>query len=227
MSREPRAPRRPADSGGSVPAAGRRSPPSGGRPPGEIRIVGGRWRGRRLPVCAIDGLRPTPDRVRETLFNWLGQDLTGLRCLDAYAGSGALGFESASRGAREVVLVERDAQAARVLQEGCERLGAQACVRVVRGDALHFLRQAAERQSFDVIFLDPPFGSDQLPAAIEAARGCLAVDGLIYVEADRLPDPGIGWRWVRQSRAGHVACGLLAPADEPPDHPPSGAGDTP
>ena len=185
-----------------------------GAAPGEVRIVGGRWRGRRLPVCPLEGLRPTPDRLRETLFNWLGQDLTGLRCLDAFAGSGALGFEAASRGAREVILIERDARAVRVLQEDCERLGARDCVRVVRGDALHFLAQVAVRASFDVIFLDPPFDSDLLPTALDAAKPCLAYGGLLYVESDRLPETDAGWQWVKQGRAGMVACGLLARAPD-------------
>ena len=216
MSREPRSTRAVARPGPSA----RRS-----AAPGEVRIVGGRWRGRRLPVCPVEGLRPTPDRLRETLFNWLGQDLAGLRCLDAFAGSGALGFEAASRGAVDVVLVERDARAARVLQEDCERLGAGDCVRVVRGDAIHFLRQSGGRERFDVIFLDPPFDSGLLPAAIESAKRCLAPDGLLYVEADRLPDPGEGWRWARQGRAGHAACGLLAPATDPAPDAPLCAGD--
>ena len=162
-------------------------------------------------MCPIEGLRPTPDRLRETLFNWLGQDLTGLRCLDAYAGSGALGFEAASRGAREVVLVERDARAVRVLQDDCERLGAREQVRVIRGDALHFLAHPASRGGFDVIFLDPPFASGLLAGALHAAEGCLAPDGRVYVESDRLPEVDGRWRWVRQARAGLVVCGVLAP----------------
>lgn len=122
-----------------------------------VRIIGGLWRSRLLAFPSRPELRPTPDRVRETLFNWLGQDLTGKTCLDLYAGSGALGFESASRGAHRVVMVERDLAAFGALETNRERLGAQA-VELQRADALEFLRR--DRLRYDVIFLDPPFGTD-------------------------------------------------------------------
>src|SRR6187455_3538465 len=121
---------------------------------GVLRIIGGKYRSRQLRVPARPGLRPTPDRVRETLFNWLGQDLTGLACLDLFAGSGALGFEAASRGAARVVLVEKDRVALAELERSLAALGA-AQVSIVAGDAHAFLKH--EQARFDVVFLDPPF----------------------------------------------------------------------
>jgi len=119
-----------------------------------VRIVGGAWRSRLIPFPPTKGLRPTPDRVRETLFNWLGQDLTGKTCLDLFAGSGALGFEAASRGARRVAMVERDASVFQALAANRDRLGALA-VELTKSDALEFLR--ADTGLYDVVFLDPPF----------------------------------------------------------------------
>ena len=127
-----------------------------GQPSHEVRIIGGQWRRTRLKVLDKPGLRPTPDRVRETLFNWLGQDLRGLRCLDAFAGSGALGFEAASRGAVEVLMLELDPGLATHLRSQAQRLQASQ-VRVQTGDALAGLRQASAG-AWDVVFLDPPFG---------------------------------------------------------------------
>src|SRR5580765_3370760 len=127
---------------------------------GALRIVGGKYRSRMLRVPARPGLRPTPDRVRETLFNWLGQWLDGLACLDLFAGSGALGFEAASRGAARVVMVESDRAAFAALEATRERIGARA-VELVQGDALRYLAQGGER--FDVVFLDPPFRQNALP----------------------------------------------------------------
>ncbi|HET7597086.1 MAG TPA: 16S rRNA (guanine(966)-N(2))-methyltransferase RsmD, partial [Burkholderiales bacterium] len=121
-----------------------------------VRIIGGAWRSRLIRVAPHEALRPTPDRVRETLFNWLGQDLTGCACLDLYAGSGALGFEAASRGARRVVMVERDALVHRALQASREMLQATS-VEIVRADALEFLR--SDRGRYDIVFLDPPFSA--------------------------------------------------------------------
>ena len=133
---------------------------AGGRrrgPPGEVRLIGGLWKRSKLPVADSPGLRPTPDRVRETLFNWLGQDLTGWHCLDAFAGSGALGFEAASRGAAEVVLLERDPALAASLRLSRQRLKAEA-MRIEAGDAISWMSRAASG-SFDLVLLDPPFGS--------------------------------------------------------------------
>jgi 16S rRNA (guanine(966)-N(2))-methyltransferase RsmD len=148
-----------------------------------VRIIGGQWRRTPLPVAALDGLRPTPDRVRETVFNWLGQDLTGWQCLDAFAGSGALGFEAASRGAVAVTLVEQEPGLVRSLQGVALKLGAQQ-VRVTRGDGLAVLKQWPVA-SLDLVFLDPPFASPHYPAALAAAAKALRPDGWIYLEAGR------------------------------------------
>jgi 16S rRNA (guanine(966)-N(2))-methyltransferase RsmD len=149
--------------------------------PQQVRIIGGEWKRTPLPVTAIDGLRPTPDRVRETLFNWLGQTLDGLRCLDLFAGTGALGFEAASRGAARVVLVERHPRAARQLRATKDKLDATA-VEIVEADGIRF---AANLQpaSFDVVFLDPPFDSDLLGKALKLTMPLVAPGGVLYVEA--------------------------------------------
>lgn len=150
---------------------------------GEIRIIGGAWKRTRLPVAQRPGLRPTPDRVRETLFNWLGQDLSGWRCLDAFAGTGALGFEAASRGAASVQLVESDAALVAQLHTLQQRLQATA-MRVQRGDGVAALKQAAPA-SLDLVLLDPPFDSDFFTPALQAAAQAVAADGFIYLEAPR------------------------------------------
>ena len=150
---------------------------------GEIRIIGGQWKRTRLPVAQRPGLRPTPDRVRETLFNWLGQDLSGWRCLDAFAGTGALGFEAASRGAASVQLVESDAALVAQLHTLRQRLQATA-MRVQRGDGVAALKQAAPA-SLDLVLLDPPFDSDFFTPALQAAAQAVAADGFIYLEAPR------------------------------------------
>jgi len=159
-------------------------PPGRGARPGAVRIVGGRWRGSKLPVAERPGTRPTPDRVRETLFNWLGQDLSGWRVVDAFAGSGALGLEAASRGAAEVVLLERDAALCRALQAACRRLSAQA-VRIECGDAIAWMASAGRAQpaAFDLVLLDPPFDAGLLAPALAAALPLLADGGWIYVES--------------------------------------------
>ena len=163
------------------PAAAVAAAPKGA---GEIRIIGGQWKRTRLPVAQRPGLRPTPDRVRETLFNWLGQDLTGWRCLDAFAGTGALGLEAASRGAAQVLLVESDAALAASLETLRQRLQAGA-VRVQRGDGLAALQQAAPA-SLDLVLLDPPFGNgDLFGKALQAAARAVAADGHVYLEAPR------------------------------------------
>ena len=149
----------------------------------QVRIVGGLWRGRKLDFPGVAGLRPTPDRVRETLFNWLTPVIDGSRCLDLFAGSGALGFEAASRGAASVVLVERDAVVVRGLRDQQRRLNAHQ-VEVVQADALQFL--AGAPQPFDIVLLDPPFGQDLLEAALAALqRGWLAPRAWLYLEAER------------------------------------------
>lgn len=159
---------------------GKSDKPAGGA--GEIRIIGGQWRRTRLPVAKRPGLRPTPDRVRETLFNWLGQDLTGWRCMDAFAGTGALGLEAASRGAKDVWMIEQDGALVAQLSTLKQRLAAQA-VKVQRGDAVNALQQAAPN-SLDLIFLDPPFTEDALfLSSLQAAQRAVTADGWIYLEA--------------------------------------------
>lgn len=207
-----------------------RSGPGGGRPdsprqqraphpsagaPHEVRIIGGLWKRSKLPVADKPGLRPTPSRVRETLFNWLGQDLSGWRCLDVFAGSGALGFEAASRGAGQVVLVERDSQLVRGLRDTHARLKAGSHVQVEAGDGLAFLRRCAAG-SFDLVFIDPPFDADLFDAALAAALPILSPAGFVYLEADtaftdeRLQ--GTGWAVNRAGRAGAVHFHLLKPS---------------
>ncbi len=149
--------------------------------PGQVRIIGGQWKRSKLSVPAKPGLRPTPDRVRETLFNWLGQDLSGLRCFDAFAGTGALGFEAASRGAADVLLVEQDAQLVANLQTNKIRLKADT-LRIQRGNGIAIL-SSLPKASVDVIFLDPPFDSGIFFEAIKAAAGVLSEQGAIYLEA--------------------------------------------
>ncbi len=174
-------------------------------PSGLVRIIGGTLRSRRIAVPARPGLRPTPDRVRETLFNWLGQELDGLVCLDLFAGSGALGFEAASRGARRVVMVDSDHLAIESLHANRERLNA-AQVEIVQAGALAFL--ATGRRSFDVVFLDPPFRQNLLPEVLAALPRALAPEARVYVEA---PEPVVapGWRALKTGRAGKVHFQLM------------------
>ncbi len=153
-----------------------------------------------------EGLRPTPDRVRETLFNWLGQTLDGKRCLDLFAGSGALGFEAASRGALEVVMVERDREIYRNLQESLKKLGFEN-VALRSEDGLEFAKQ--QNRTFDVIFLDPPFQSDYLPKLLPMLVDKLAADGMIYVESGAPFEPDSAWKTIKQARAGAVLYQLV------------------
>ncbi len=149
--------------------------------PGEVRIIGGLWKRSKLPVPTKPGLRPTPDRVRETLFNWLGSDVQGAHCLDPFAGTGALGFEAASRGATEVRLVEQDSALVAQLQR-MQTLLKASMVEVVRGDGLAALK-SAQAASLDLIFLDPPFEATWFETALQAATKALKTEGSIYLEA--------------------------------------------
>jgi 16S rRNA (guanine(966)-N(2))-methyltransferase RsmD len=176
-----------------------------------VRIIGGQWRSRLVKFPDAPGLRPTPDRVRETLFNWLGQDLTGVRCLDLFAGSGVLGFEAASRGAAEVVMVERDRTVVLALQDNAKTLQA-ASVEVVRADALEFLAQ--DRRAYDVVFVDPPYVLWEQPSAALATllvqlRNRLAPGARVYLESPDFPELAPGWRMLKQGRAGAVHYQLL------------------
>jgi 16S rRNA (guanine966-N2)-methyltransferase len=173
---------------------------------GKLRIIGGKYRSRMLRVAARPGLRPTPDRVRETLFNWLGQDLSGLACLDLFAGSGALGFEAASRGAVRVVMVEQDRTALAELNRSRAALGAEQ-VLIVAGDANAFL--AREKECFDVVFLDPPFRQNAVPDLLAKLPPRLLRGARVYVESGA--PVAVLWPWteLKQARAGQVSYQLL------------------
>jgi len=171
-----------------------------------VRIIGGVWRSRLIGFPDAAGLRPTPDRVRETLFNWLGQDLTGMTCLDLFAGSGALGFEALSRGAAEVVMVERNAAVLRALKESARKLGATKLA-LVHGDAMEFARNARSR--FDVVFVDPPYHLHLQSAVLALIPGLLAERGRVYVESEAAFDPPPGWGMLKHGRAGNVHFHLL------------------
>jgi 16S rRNA (guanine966-N2)-methyltransferase len=176
----------------------------------EVRIIGGTWRSRRIRFPDRPGLRPTPDRVRETLFNWLGQDLTGRDCLDLFAGSGALGFEAASRGARCVTMVENDATTWKALQENRVALAATT-VTAVRADALEFLKNHQDR--YHVVFLDPPFADDHWPQLLAQLPQHLAAGGLVYCERAQPLAVLDGWEVVKSGRAGQVSHQLLKRAE--------------
>jgi 16S rRNA (guanine(966)-N(2))-methyltransferase RsmD len=171
-----------------------------------VRITGGQWRSRLIPVARLPGLRPTPDRVRETVFNWLGQDLEGWRCLDLFAGSGILGFEAASRGADKVVLVERDARAAAALREAACTLSAEQ-VEVIRADAVEFARSVS--RGFDLVFLDPPYRQGLLERIEPALERLVAPGGWLYAESE-MPLTRLGHlHTVREGRAGQVRFHLM------------------
>ncbi|HXC58578.1 MAG TPA: 16S rRNA (guanine(966)-N(2))-methyltransferase RsmD [Steroidobacteraceae bacterium] len=181
------------------------------RSAGEVRIIGGRLRGRRIAVPDAPGLRPTPDRVRETLFNWVGPTMAGARVLDLFAGTGALGLEALSRGAAAVTLVEQQRVAVSALQQTVQRLGVPE-VRIVAADALSFL--ASDKGQYDLILLDPPFAAGLLAPAVQAIvrHQRLAPDGVVYVEQPQDAGPPAlpeGWNLHRSGRAGEVGYYLL------------------
>ena len=173
----------------------------------EVRLIGGQWKRSKLPVAEAPGLRPTPDRVRETLFNWLGQDLTGWRCLDAFAGSGALGFEAASRGADQVVLLERDRRLALSLNDVKLRLKADA-LRIETTDALAWMARCPP-DAFELVFIDPPFGAKLTEPALVLAARLVVPQGFVYVEAGYAVEPAAGLKLHREGRAGTVHFRLL------------------
>ena len=171
-----------------------------------VRIIGGTWRSRLIDFPDAEGLRPTPDRVRETLFNWLGQHLAGRRVLDLFAGSGVLGFEALSRGASAAVLVDRSREAVRLLQANAEKLRASGA-ELVQSDALEFLARKGN-VPFDVVFVDPPYASGLQEQVLERLAPHLAPDAVVYVEsaAPIAPD---GWTVLKLGRAGAVSYQLL------------------
>ena len=170
-----------------------------------VRIIAGKWRSRIVRFPAAAQLRPTPDRVRETLFNWLGQRLDGLACLDLFAGSGALGFEALSRGAGRVVMVESDRAVAQGLRESARELGA-GDVEVVQAEALEWLARPGER--FDVAFVDPPYASELVAAALARLPPRLNAGARVYVESAAPLALEAPWRTLREDRAGAVRYAL-------------------
>ena len=170
-----------------------------------VRIIAGQWRSRLVEFPDVPGLRPTPDRVRETLFNWLGQYLDGLACLDLFAGSGALAFEALSRGARRAVMVETDPQALAALRQSSQALGASN-VDIVASDALRFLERTGER--FDVVFVDPPYAMNLAREVMDRLPPHLNAGARVYAEDDAPIPVTPPWRALREDRAGAVRYGL-------------------
>lgn len=204
----------------------KRPSPAAKRHTHDIRLIGGMWKRTPLAVLDMPDLRPTPSRVRTTLFNWLGQDLSGLRCLDAFAGTGALGLEAASRGASEVLLLEQHPALVQAMRHTLSRLSRHdttpMAVRVERADALAAM-QGMSAQRWDVIFLDPPFlagqNEDTFHAALRHARRCIADNGVLHLEAPRTWQAEelaiLAWAIKRQGQAGAVHHHLLVPLDKP------------
>ena len=172
----------------------------------KVRIIGGEWRRRWINFPAIEGLRPTSDRVRETLFNWLGQQLDGKTCLDLFAGSGALGFEARSRGAAQVTLVEQAPRAMQALRENAKALSMDR-LEFLETDAMPMLTR--EQRRFDVIFLDPPFHKALLPLLFPLLENRLTPDGMVYAECEKPLEIGENWQIWREGRAGNVFFYLL------------------
>jgi len=179
-----------------------------------LRIIGGKWRGRKLEFPDVEGLRPTPDRVRETLFNWLQNDVQGARCLDLFAGSGALGLEALSRGAAYALLVDDNAKVVSQLRQHLETLQT-VDGKIHHGDALQILESPPNDNPFNIVFLDPPFGQGLIAACVKAleSSGWLAENAKIYLETEsglqdlNLPDQ---WEILRLLKAGQVTCYLVA-----------------
>lgn len=173
-----------------------------------IRIIGGKFRGKKLHFPAIEGLRPTPDRVRETLFNWLMHDIRDARCLDAFAGSGALGFEAHSRGASHVLLLEQDPNVYSNLLKIVSSVNSPNLI-VKKTDSCKFLQQTDD--NFDIVFLDPPFAKNYLPRCLETLSNStvLKLDGLLYIESPHEVeiDPTI-WQQIKLKYAGQIVYGL-------------------
>lgn len=195
-----------------------RSPAANDRPPGAVRIIAGRWRGTRLQVPDVAGLRPTSDRVRETLFNWLQPVLPGANVVDLFAGSGALGLEALSRGAASAVLVERDRALADALAATLARLPGGEAGRAVNADALAWLPRQAEAQ-WDIAFVDPPFAGDLWQSALRALSPRMKRDAWLYVEspADLAPAMPDGWRLHREGRTREVRHALYRRVAQPAD----------
>ena len=194
-----------------MPNSTQRRLPKGAKREASVRIVAGRFRGRRLPVLEVDGLRPTPDRVRETLFNWLAPDIVGATVLDLFAGTGALGLEATSRGASQVTVIERDKHAADHLRRWCRDWGIEAQCSVHQAEAITWLRSCQAK--FDIVFVDPPYHAGLYQAAFDALEGRLMADARVYVESDsRSPQPRVPdtWQELRGKVAGDVRYHVFA-----------------
>ncbi len=181
---------------------------------GQIRIIGGKWRGRQIPVIAQKELRPTPDRVRETLFNWLMQKVEGTRCLDLFAGTGILGFEALSRGAKQVVFIEKHPASVRHLKDVAEKLHTAENCDIQTEEALTWLQKHSAAQSFDIIFLDPPYASSLLEDSLRllAKSNLVLPHTWLYIESDKALPPGIlppHWQILKQKQAGEVVYHLV------------------
>jgi 16S rRNA (guanine966-N2)-methyltransferase len=180
--------------------------------PGRLRIVAGKWRSRLVPIAEQEGLRPTPARVRETLFNWLSTEIHGSHCLDLFAGTGALAFEALSRGAVAATMIEKSAKVADLLESSSQILGAENA-RIKNTDALSFLRRPADKR-YDIVFLDPPFADDLVEECCQLlhSNGWLTDRAAIYIEQDTSqPFPALpaGWHVAGNRQAGHVRFALL------------------
>jgi 16S rRNA (guanine966-N2)-methyltransferase len=199
----------------------------GGQSNNQLRIIGGQWRGRKLNFADGEGLRPTMDRVRETLFNWLQNDIVGARCLDLFSGSGALGLEALSRYAGEVVMIDKNPQAIAMIKKNLQLLGVENA-QVVQGDAKSYLLRTAESslqttaegssptksEAFDIVFLDPPFNKQLVAPFCDllARLNCLSEQASIYIEMEKntaLPDLPQGWQVRREKKAGQLAYYLV------------------
>jgi len=193
----------------------RRNSRASSAPTSTLRIVGGQWRGRKIPFPAIDGLRPTPDRMRETLFNWLQSSIPGAHCLDLYTGSGALGLEALSRGAASCTFVDRDSQVIRQLNDNLKLLGCRDGETVqASADQWLTMQHGDHRRPFDIVFMDPPFRQERVASdcATLVANGLLAAGAIVYVETEsELSDPGVPVEWHehRHKKAGQVSSRLF------------------
>lgn len=192
------------------------------RAAGRLRIIGGEWRSRVIAFAAGEGVRPTPDRVRQTLFDWLAPRIEGATCLDLFAGSGALGLEALSRGARRNCFVEQGAAQCAAIRVALEQLQAQSRASLVCSDALRWAANEAQQSAperFDIVFLDPPYTLGLLLPALALLPPLLKTDNRIYVEwpGDARPDLPAGFEWLREKKAGQVSFGLLTYSNDQGD----------
>lgn len=182
------------------------------RPPGQLRIIGGRWRSRLIQVVDVSGLRPTPNRVRQTVFDWLSPRIEGAAALDLFAGTGAMGLEALSRGASQVTFVDRDSALVQALATAIGRFGAQAEAQVHRHDALAWLSMQPAGALYDLVFVDPPFGSELIEPALQRLAPLLKPQNRVYLEWLAHAEPALpaGYAWQKKARAGQVSYGLAA-----------------